>query len=232
MNTKICTKCKIEKPIEEFYKCNRTISGIRSECILCGKEYTKLNRESIKIHNSNYYRINAEKIKRHVHDYTSTNLTRIINQHKSYREINKEKVSEYQRLYYQKHKAARVKQNTKRNSHRRLVDSSYDIICKLRHRINLAIKNNIKSSHTLELLGCSLEFFKSHLQQTAINNGYIEFKINNFSGREYHIDHIIPCSAFNFKCFYHQKLCFHYSNMQILRAKDNGSKGNKILMAA
>ena len=86
-----------------------------------------------------------------------------------------------------------------------------------------------KSKSTLQLLGCSLEFLKRHLQETAIKNSYLNFNINNYNGKEYNIDHIIPCSSFNMKCSYHQKLCFHWSNLQILNFMDNMKKGDKIL---
>lgn len=86
----------------------------------------------------------------------------------------------------------------------------------------------IKKSHTMELIGCDLLFLKKHLQQTALNNGYFNFDINNFSGKEYHVDHIIPINAFNINCDYHQKLCFNWSNLQILKAKINGIKGSKL----
>lgn len=76
-------------------------------------------------------------------------------------------------------------------------------------------------------LGCSIDQLKTHLQQTAINNDYTTFDINNYSGKEYHIDHIVPCDAFNLKCLYHQKLCFHYTNLQILLKEDNLAKGYK-----
>jgi hypothetical protein len=88
-------------------------------------------------------------------------------------------------------------------------------------------KENYKSASVLKLIGCSIEQLKEHLQQTAIKNGYSDFDINTYSGKEYHIDHIIPCSAFNLKCSYHQKLCFNYLNTQILESKENILKSNK-----
>jgi hypothetical protein len=91
-------------------------------------------------------------------------------------------------------------------------------------------QNTNKSNKTLELLGCSIEFLKEHLQQTAIKNGYLDFDINNYSGKEYHIDHIIPVDAFHLECGYHQRLCFHWSNLQMLTATENLEKRNKILL--
>jgi len=86
-----------------------------------------------------------------------------------------------------------------------------------------------KTAHTLELIGCSIEFLKRHLQKTVDDRyGVGVFNINNFDGGKWHIDHIVPCSAFNLKCSYHQRLCFNYTNLQILSKKDNLEKCNKI----
>ena len=68
---------------------------------------------------------------------------------------------------------------------------------------------------------------KNYLQKTAIKNGYIDFDINSYSGKEYHIDHIIPCDQFNFELEENQRKCFHYTNMQILKSIENLSKGTK-----
>jgi hypothetical protein len=101
---------------------------------------------------------------------------------------------------------------------------------KLRTRIRAAIKScgATKSSGTASLVGCPLDFLKKHLQKAALNNGYVDFDINNYSGNEYHIDHIIPCVAFYLICPYHQKLCFHWSNLQILRKEDNIRKKDRV----
>jgi len=99
---------------------------------------------------------------------------------------------------------------------------------RLSNRIRHAIKDNCKSEKTMNLIGCSIEYLKEHLQQTATKNGYGNFDINNYSGYKYHIDHILPCVAFNLNCSYHQKLCFNWSNLQILTAEENIRKLDKI----
>ena len=81
------------------------------------------------------------------------------------------------------------------------------------------IARNTKSKSTLELLGCTI--LKIHLQQTAISNSYSDFDINNYSDKEYHIDHIKPCDSFNLSNPKKQVECFHYINLQILFAEDN-----------
>ena len=77
----------------------------------------------------------------------------------------------------------------------------------------------------MELTGCSVETLWKHLESkfkfgmTKQNHGYYGW----------HVDHIIPCSAFNLECPVQQLACFHYTNLQPLWAKDNIKKNNKIL---
>ena len=99
----------------------------------------------------------------------------------------------------------------------------------IRTRILKAVQHNYKTSSTTELLGCSVGYLKEHLQQTAHDNGYPDFNINDYSGTEFHIDHIIPCSSFDLSDPEQQKQCFHYTNLQILTAQENLIKHDKLL---
>ena len=119
----------------------------------------------------------------------------------------------------------KLRRNMLRNQ-RRKNDTQYRITRNLRDRIRKVLKTNTKTSPTLILLGCSIKNFKKHLQQTAIKNGYKDFDINDYSSQDYHIDHIKPCSSFDLSKESEQKKCFHYSNMQILTAKDNMIKSD------
>ena len=76
-----------------------------------------------------------------------------------------------------------------------------------------------KSDKTKALLGCDGEFLKQYLEGTKV------------VGKDYsnaHIDHIIPCSSFDFSDEEQQKKCFHYTNLQMLWAKENLSKSDKV----
>src|SRR5574343_381163 len=78
-----------------------------------------------------------------------------------------------------------------------------------------------KCEKTINLLGCSIEEFKKYLESKFQPGMTWE----NYGKYGWHIDHIIPCSAFNFLNPEDQKRCFHYTNMQPLWASENLSKG-------
>lgn len=103
-------------------------------------------------------------------------------------------------------------------------------ICRMTvaRRICAAMRRNStrKSARSNELLGCTYAELAAHLEQ-QFKRG---MSWDNF-GSYWHIDHIIPCAAFDLSKPEQQRQCFHYLNLQPLEAKANMSKGAKIIPA-
>lgn len=142
--------------------------------------------------------------------------------------------TEYHKKYYQNNKnKPRLKykeyQKQYRKNNSNIKEKIKESNKKWYEKTKESRKPKVKEYSNISLIGCSINHLKEHLQQTAFQNGYLNFNINDFSGKEYHIDHIVPCSLFNLKCSYHQKICFHWSNMQILSAKENLEKQNSLI---
>lgn len=57
METKVCTKCKLEKPISKFNKCSSKKDGLQSECKQCHnllyKSYYLTNKDKFRTNSSN-----------------------------------------------------------------------------------------------------------------------------------------------------------------------------------
>ena len=210
--TKVCRYCHKRKLISSFQHGNC--------CKKCYKYYMKNYRENHK-KEAKLYRIKNKQILNQKRKEKYKN-------NKQYRE----KIKEYNKKRQKENKEKRRLEQQK-YYYKKLKDDPVDKIKRtLRRRILLAVKEQRteKAFRTIELVGCSIQQLSQYLQQTAINNGYLDFNINDYSGLDYHIDHIIPCSSFNLKCNYHQKLCFNWSNLQILKAELNESKGNRFLL--
>ena len=85
------------------------------------------------------------------------------------------------------------------------------------------INKNQKVNSTIDLLGCSVEELRIHLEAQFVEGMNWE----NYGLYGWHIDHIRPCSSFDLTDAEQQRICFHYTNMQPLWAKDNLKKSDK-----
>jgi hypothetical protein len=206
MDTKICKKCLIEKPLTCFYKQKRNKDGYWNSCSDCDKKK---------------YRENVNEIKRKVSEY---------------RKNNKEKVKETKKNHYYKNREKILKQKQgygkKNRENRRIMmynkyhnDDKFKIITNIRVRVKIFLKTkNINKSNTINnIVGCSPQFLKEYLEQKFTEG----MSWGNYGVYGWHIDHIIPLSSANTEEEIY-KLC-HYTNLQPLWAEDNLKKGSKIL---
>jgi hypothetical protein len=104
-------------------------------------------------------------------------------------------------------------------------DLNYRLLSLFRRRIYSAIKANSakKAYKTIELLGCSVQEVREHLEK-LFKEG---MSWDNYGQHGWTIDHIKPCSLFDFTLPEEQKKCFHYTNLQPLWALENILKSNK-----
>jgi hypothetical protein len=223
METKVCGKCKINKDICFFGKNKQSKSGYRSTCNDCrkieSKEYKEKNTEKRQKTIKKYYQNNKEKINektkiRVLLDIEKNKLIKLKSYHK-----NKEKHKEKLKLYRVINREKRTEYQRKKINN----DELYKISSLIRARIRnfLKIKNWSKTNKTFDLIGCSPQFLKEHLQ-SQFKDG---MSWDNYGS--WHIDHIIPLSSAKTTEEFN-KLC-HYSNLQPLWASENLSKGKKIL---
>lgn len=96
----------------------------------------------------------------------------------------------------------------------------------LRSRIYAALRigSGNRAAKTMELIGCSVNQLKEHIEAQWDEGMSWE----NWSLAGWHIDHIRPCASFDLTDPEQQRQCFHYSNLQPLWAADNIRKGAKV----
>lgn len=193
---KKCIKCNIEKQFIEFNKSSSSKDGLRNTCKNCRKEYDKKHYENIKEKKQEYYKNNSNKIKQNTKEYRLKNT-----EYKP--KVNKQ----YFKEYFKK---------------RRLIDPLFKLRCNTRARIIQSIKNNgySKKSKSYQILGCTFEEFKMHLENQFTKG------MNWENQGKWHLDHIYPVSLATDEK--HLIQLNHYTNFQPLWAIDNIKKGNKI----
>lgn len=210
---KTCTKCKVEKEVNEFGRLKQSKDGYRFYCKMCVKEERLKNSENIVEYRKQY----AIKNKENRRLYKLKNKEKLKEQDKQYRLNNKDRYNQW-RISNKK------SINDKANQYNKDKKST-DSLFKLRSNIRTLIANCIKrqgykkTSSTFEILGCTFEEFKKHLE-----NQFTEGMSWNNAG-EWHIDHVYPVSLATDEN--HLIKLNHYTNLQPLWAIDNLKKSNK-----
>jgi hypothetical protein len=203
METKICSKCKEEKYVCEFYKHNKNPEKYRSTCKTCmniaSKKYKVENFDKIHKKNKEYLEKNREQNKLKCRIYRNNNIEARREAFRVWRRNNKEKIKKYNQQPIVKLK----------NS--------------LRSRINELMNRKYNNPKTINLVGCDYDFLISYIE-SKFSSG---MNWDNYGYYGWHIDHIIPLSSA--KNEEELKKLFHHTNLQPLWAKDNLSKGKKIL---
>lgn len=245
MQTKICTKCKVEKELSEFYKQWSGKFGRQPICKICSKELEHqryfTNKEPILKQKKAYYLKNKDKIIKKKSDYYFSNQDSFKQrakkyyythqeQNKEYREKNKTHIAEITK----KHRLERKEHynNYKRlfDINRRKSDINFRIKCNLRTRLCNALKRNSKLSSTEQLIGCTIEEFKKYIEskfQPGMTWSNWGKGFGKKGMKEWHLDHKIPCSSFDLTKQDEQAKCEHYSNRIPLWAKENLIKSDK-----
>jgi len=217
METRTCTKCGEAKSANMFSK--RLDSGnYRSDCKACRSkiecERRRNNSEEFKAKDAIYYSSNKEMILEKNREYRKEHRNEIMKQKQEYYVANKDRILEY----HQNNKEVR---NTKR-AIRLKNDAQFKITERLKSKVSTLVKSKNDTDYN-DIIRCSTIHFKEWLEYQFDDGMTFE----NY-GTEWHIDHVIPISFFDFTM---QKVCFDWTNTRPLYAKENMKKSKRIIQA-
>lgn len=167
---------------------------------------------------------NPDKIKEYSKRHRSSALKWLRN--------NPEKRKRIALDYYYRHrpplKVRILKDTATAIKHRRLrkTSISFCIADRLRVSLTRALRRNwIKKSHrTMELVGCSVEELKYHLESQFSNGMTWENR------HSWHVDHIVPLKAFDLTSIEEQKIAFNYRNLRPLNRRENQKKQAAVIL--
>lgn len=208
IENKICNKCEIFKNISEFRL-------YRSICILCERENNKIYRKK-----------NKQKERDRLKIYRKVNKNKRLNYEASYRENNKEKISKTQKEYYLNNKEKVQNRQNNYEKERLNNDPLFRLTKNIRSNIRQSIirKGYNKKSKTCDILGCTYNEFKTHIESqfeswmTWENYGNPKDGVLELN-KTWDIDHIIPlCSA---TCESEIYKLNHFNNLQPLCSYNN-----------
>ena len=241
---KRCIKCKNVKLLSDFYKHTTNKNGLRNECKECTKirvkKYNATHRKSIKetkkeyrinhlkkikAADKQYYIENKEQIKAYKKTWYLKNSERIKYKLKKYYIENQEEILAIRRKY-QSDNLTRAREIQNKASTKRRKTLKGKLSGLMGTRINNSLVRGYKASrHWETLVGYTIAQLKRHLEKQFTNGMTWE----NY-GHYWHIDHIVPISAFNFEKpedmdFKH---CWALSNLQPLEANKNLRKNARL----
>lgn len=208
MEFKICPKCGEEKELSEFNIKKSLKSGHSAECKKCEqmsrKIYFQNNKKMLLEKKQKWRKENPEKYKEQTHKYYEKTKESQLQKKKVWIENNREKYNSYW-------------------VNRKKDDPSFSLLCGMRTRLwgYLKKKNITKRNKTLDIVGCTPELLKEHIEKQFVDG-------MTWGNRgKWHIDHIMPLSSAETE----EELyaLFHYTNLQPLWAEDNIKKRDKIL---
>lgn len=200
-----CTKCKKYKKQKDFYKNRGQKSGYLPRC----KECTKKDRKDFAKNNPN-------KVNEWSRNSYARNKHNWYDKRRIWLEDNKNNLNEYW-----KERKKKLRQE--------------DAIFKFKYNTSTLVRNSfskikiVKNSKTTEILGCSIEEFKNHIESQFLNwmtwENYGNCESNTYNC-SWHLDHIIPASIAKTK----EEIIIlnHWSNFQPKCGKSNIEKGNNL----
>lgn len=206
---KECKICLEEKELTEFRRDRSRKDGFHPYCKPCQKVYRRKDP-------NNLIRIEGEKRRHQKYDKGRGAETR-----KSYRESDKG------REVSLKTSRKRTDSGKSADYHRDKYHS--DPLFRLKHNVRGRLRSALraasldKGTNTEELVGCSWEQLKSHIEsqfQEGMNWDNMDL---------WDHDHIIPLSVFDLSNEEELKRATHYTNIQPLWSEENSAKGDKLI---
>jgi hypothetical protein len=208
--TKVCSKCRLNKPLTDYNKQAGTRLGVRSRCISCTKEDHRESLDRHKERTAKYRAENAEKNRARYAKYAANNPEVGRRRTARWRDKNREKVREINRRHDAKSRATprgRLDNAMSSNVHRWLAKGS-------------------KAGRSWEqLVGYTATELMDHLERQFLPGMTWE----NY-GPVWHVDHHIPLSAHNYESPDHADFqkAWALTNLRPLWAFDNMSKRSKL----
>jgi hypothetical protein len=200
---KYCSVCNELKILDDFCKSNvgPKIFGVESKCRMCN---IKHHKKFMEIPENKEHRYKYEK------EYRKENKNEINHKRKAYKKNNPEKVKKQNKETYQRNKK-------KKNGYvKEMYATDEDFRTKKLMRSRLwNVMNGKKNKKSCE--------YGIDWKACIDNLGPRPDNIN-----DYHIDHIIPCAAFDFTNPSHPAICFHPTNLRWVLADENLSKNDTI----
>lgn len=109
-----------------------------------------------------------------------------------------------------------------RKRERRANDIQYKLKSNVSAMIRVSLAKEIKAGHSIDLLGCTVEEFKAHIEAQFTEGMSWDLWSTDADGIS--LDHVLPCALFDMTKASQQRACFNYRNVRPMWHRDNIAK--------
>ncbi|MFA5346526.1 MAG: hypothetical protein WC294_00145 [Methanoregula sp.] len=222
MESKICSKCGVEKILGDFHSHKGGKGGVASQCKDCKREYGRkhakevylLDPEKAKEKYTKWRRENPDKVRAQLIAWRNKNRVAFNASVKERKDRDRDKYRELARPY------ARLRTKEKRNT----------VKGRLSMNISTAVYQSLKGEkgrrHWEDLLGYTVSELKQHLEKQFVDG----MSWSNYGQKGWSIDHKTPVSAFNFETpsDFDFLQCWDLRNLRPLWHIDNIKKNDRL----
>jgi hypothetical protein len=227
--TKICKKCKTEKPLDDFYTNVTCVDGKEGSCKRCRNKNSSNNYKSKRKYYANIRKRWYQKNKSWYLKYCLTKQKQPdIQARRNAWSRNKYALNpqyKNRKLQYKKQNPEKWKQYNRQYAKKQRQNPTFRLSSNVSRAIRSGLRGNKHGQHWEALVSYTLAELKEHLE-SRFQPG---MSWDNYG--QWHIDHIIPQSFFIFTSYSDDafKACWCLKNLQPLWAKDNLIKKNKLI---
>lgn len=219
-----CTKCEQDKPLGEFSKNSKSLLGRLRQCKACRARAARDHYEYDADKAKERYVSNADRAKERAAKRRAEKPKEVAAGKRRHREENRELYREYGRKYIAANPEKVIE--SRRLARARFRSKPKN---KLSDAMSAGIRDAIKgrkAKRTFDLLGYSVEELMAHLERQFLPG----MTWANYGRNGWHVDHVIPLSAFNFETHEHVDFsrAWALSNLRPLWEPDNIRKHAKL----
>jgi hypothetical protein len=238
LEIKICSACGKDVPISQFRRKGKYISGACCACLSNRSraeyaahadkhrrqrsKYAEAHRVELAGKARAFRREHPDKIREYYARYKKKHPEKLVHRSREQYAKDVQANREYARRYRQEHPDAVRITMARCQRNRRASRPEYIVKDRAANVMRRALSGTVKRGRTLELVGCSAAAFREHIERQFLPGMTWENK------SMWHIDHIVPVSAFDLSSEAAQRACFHYTNTKPMWKADNIKKGDKI----
>lgn len=222
---KRCTKCGAIKPLTAFHRRGSSSDGRMSGCKICSQEKTyawrEANKDKWRAYTRSRYKPRAPRPKCPAEEVLRALIVKEKRRTAAREHEKSDAVKRYRKAYKKKHQRRATQRVIQRRKERFIENPLMRLCHMMGNRIRLVLREKKRRRSWKSFVPYTPDDLRRHIERQFTGT----MSWDNF-GSHWHVDHIVPISAFEFSSPYDREFsaCWALSNLRPLEKGENLSK--------